>query len=871
MNNAHIKHGLRNALPCFALVTIYFVGVLYWQRLGQSIFSFLIAADEIQYGGLAKNLARHGAFLIEDGFPAAIPPLYSLAIAPVFLERLVQSAVPALVWLNAALMCSVVFPVYLMCRSFHLHRALALILSALSISVPQMYFVGTVMSENLFYPLLIWCIYAAMQFNPKKMRSSLILGLLLALCMLTKLISLALLGAVGLALLFGLCTRTYDLRSFLKALPSLAVSFLIITVPWMLLKGSQRGYGSTGMVGGYEGNYAHLAHISIRQILYHLGDLALFSGCLAVPISLSALGHDIFRRRSHLSPRLRYQIACCIFIPYAFLALAAIHYSESVIFSERYFFFGAVPLVIAMMAYVRDVDFNRGFALWLSLTLALTLGVVVYYQRSYAPPAAITPLFSPWIPGMGYLSLLDQEVRQVGLLAFGLLPYCILAVMALFFFIAIYARKLAVIVLACSMIPISLAGIQGVRRGLGYAPGLRADYLPIMKNLNALVPDDALLLVVRERYGWQPHSSTQPDKILLRGPKIRVFRDAFFGMRLCAYMTGYGKFDYLPVNSMQRAVELKDKLSEYSRIMIIAPNWVDIPGAKLVSKIDEQFHLHRLSNVDALTGYRVIPEKYRWEGASFTTQAGSVVPGAFGFKQALASRGKTGLIVSGRKCALFEGHYSLRGWFSCASSTECEVQCLIGLGKGRCLTRTLKAQKAEALMLSEDFHIPSGMSPSLFTFSVKVMKGSIRFHGLELVESELPENTEVITKLDGGWYDSEAWGRWAASATPSLEIHSASHETVTLAFRVGSFMEPATMDIVVAGKLLKTVEVAAKKGSVTAPTQVMVSFEVQPGVTKVVFKGPEKMFVPSEMKRWNDPRPLRLAFSHISVNGKRIL
>lgn len=122
-----------------------------------------------------------------------------------------------------------------------------------------------------------------------------------------------------------------------------------------------------------------------------------------------------------------------------------------------------------------------------------------------------------------------------------------------------------------------------------------------------------------------------------------------------------------------------------------------------------------------------------------------------------------------------------------------------------------------------------------------------------------------------GWHGPEKWGRWASSPNPVVEVHSTQARKAILEFSIGSFVEPATVTIVLNDRPVETIEVAVKKGDRSTPTFVRLEIDLKPGINTLQFSGPKEMFVPEKLGQWEDPRALRLGFSHMTLNGMTVL
>ena len=99
--------------------------------------------------------------------------------------------------LNALAMCSVVFPTYLLARRV-VRPGFALAAAALAVAIPSTIYIGTLMTENAFYPVFIWLAYAlVLALERPTLKRQLVLLALCALAFLTRAQAVALFAAVA--------------------------------------------------------------------------------------------------------------------------------------------------------------------------------------------------------------------------------------------------------------------------------------------------------------------------------------------------------------------------------------------------------------------------------------------------------------------------------------------------------------------------------------------------------------------------------------------------------------------------------------------------------------------------------------------------
>src|SRR5258707_1253048 len=116
-----------------------------------------IMVDELIYSELAKSFALHGQFLVRDVASNGYGFVYPVLIAPAFrLFSSVPQAYTAAKDLNSVLMSLAAVPAYLLARRT-VRPPLALVAAALTVAVPSLVYTGTLMTENVFYPLFLTC------------------------------------------------------------------------------------------------------------------------------------------------------------------------------------------------------------------------------------------------------------------------------------------------------------------------------------------------------------------------------------------------------------------------------------------------------------------------------------------------------------------------------------------------------------------------------------------------------------------------------------------------------------------------------------------------------------------------------------------
>ena len=123
--------------------------------LARDMVGPFIMVDELIYSELGRSLADGGELLIRDVsspgygivYPALISPAYAL------FERLPE-AYAAVKTLNALVMSLAAVPAYLLARRV-VGTWLSLLAALLAVAIPSLVYTGTVMTENVFYPVFL--------------------------------------------------------------------------------------------------------------------------------------------------------------------------------------------------------------------------------------------------------------------------------------------------------------------------------------------------------------------------------------------------------------------------------------------------------------------------------------------------------------------------------------------------------------------------------------------------------------------------------------------------------------------------------------------------------------------------------------------
>jgi len=331
------------------LGSLYVVAVAVQLGLGLRVVSPWIMVDELVYSDMARSFANTGHFLIR-GAHANYGPVYSLLLSPAY--ALFGSINDVYEWahlLNALAMCSVVFPAYLLARRV-VREGFALAAAALAIAIPSTIYIGTLMTENVFYPVFLWLAYAlVLALERPTLKRQLIVLALCALAFVTRAQAVALFAAVLTAPL----ALAWIERGRPRRLSAWKPTYAIVVAAGVLVivVEAARGRSPSQILGGYSVTTTGASYQvwpALRWILYHVAalDLSLFVLPFAALIVLVA-------NARHLDGRLRAYCAAATTLTVWLtieVGVFASHWSQRI--EERNLFYVAPLFLIALLAWI---------------------------------------------------------------------------------------------------------------------------------------------------------------------------------------------------------------------------------------------------------------------------------------------------------------------------------------------------------------------------------------------------------------------------------------------------------------------------------------------------------------------------------------
>jgi len=137
------------------LLFIFAISVVARTMLAISYYEVYTFYDELLHGKMTASLARLGHFQFRGISNWKNDYVYYILLSPAFYFFKGTMCKYAMYVINACLMSAVVFPLYVLSSYFCEKESNRWIVCILGLLMPEMSYTGSVLQENLFYPLII--------------------------------------------------------------------------------------------------------------------------------------------------------------------------------------------------------------------------------------------------------------------------------------------------------------------------------------------------------------------------------------------------------------------------------------------------------------------------------------------------------------------------------------------------------------------------------------------------------------------------------------------------------------------------------------------------------------------------------------------
>jgi len=338
-------------LPVWLWLAAIVVGsAVFRAALGRGIVAPFIMVDEVIWAELARGIADAGEPLLRGEPDPGYSVLYPLVLSPLYaLFQSLPDAYEAVKATNAVLMSLAAVPAFFLARRV-VRDGLALLAALLAVALPSLAYTGTVMTENLFYPLfLLVALALVLTLEEPTPRRIVLLVVLLGASFAVRVQAIALVVAIVLAPLVlalferrGLGSTFHRYRVLLGVLVALAI------VGGLGLLATGRSFDDVLGAYGAVGDADYHPREIFDYLVWHVAELALY--VLVIPLAATIV---LVGRARSLDARLQAFLAATVAITVTqvpVVAAFASAFSDRI--EERNFFYVAPLLVIAMLAWL---------------------------------------------------------------------------------------------------------------------------------------------------------------------------------------------------------------------------------------------------------------------------------------------------------------------------------------------------------------------------------------------------------------------------------------------------------------------------------------------------------------------------------------
>lgn len=298
------------------LSVIFIVSILVRYLLSRGNHFIHTYYDELIYINLARSLLG-GETLVRSVPVFFMQVLYPLIISPLSFIKDPLISYEAIKLINCIIMSSVIFPSYLLAKKVIGDERQAILVGLLSVLMPEMFLTVLVLSECLFYPLVIWMLYFIWEYlscEKSKIPYLLLILIVGILLYFTKIVSLYFVPAIIVLILLEPVLKSK------KHITLIAFSLVIAIFSFVLIK-----YGTHYL------SSINLAHISLDKVKYIFYCVGIYTVYITFALLLFPIITPIIEFKN-LSSKLKKFIV----INFTILLFACFVVSATVLLLEEY-------------------------------------------------------------------------------------------------------------------------------------------------------------------------------------------------------------------------------------------------------------------------------------------------------------------------------------------------------------------------------------------------------------------------------------------------------------------------------------------------------------------------------------------------------
>jgi hypothetical protein len=363
--------------------------------LAGGIVAPFIMVDEVIWAEMARGFADKGQPLVRGVADPGYGVVYPLVISPAFaLRDGVPAAYAAVKDVNAVVMSIAAVPAYFLARRV-VGPGLSLLAALLTVAVPSLAYTGTVMTENLFYPLflVVSLVLVLVLERPTPLLVAVLAGLVV-LGFATRVQAVAIVPAALFAPLVLALFERRALRAAFSRYRVLYLAFVAVGVGLLVVQFAT-GRSPQDILGAYSpiGHAGYDVSSALHYLAWHLEELVLY--LLVVPVAATIV---LLGRVRSLDPPLRAFLAALVSLTACFLPVVAVFASRfSGRIEERNLFYVAPLFAVALLAWVeRGAPRPRVLAPAAAAMSAVLVSLIPFDRFLTTSAVTDTLMLLPW-------------------------------------------------------------------------------------------------------------------------------------------------------------------------------------------------------------------------------------------------------------------------------------------------------------------------------------------------------------------------------------------------------------------------------------------------------------------------------------------
>lgn len=372
------------------LTVIFIISFLFYTILVNTIrLPTFTWSDEAIWVSLAKSFHFNHNFQCKYIYQSYDCTLYSILISIAYFISETEHILTTMRLIGVLLMSTACIPIYLLAEKMHISKGVSIVVSLLTILMPEMLYTCFLTQEVLFYPLVLWLFYYLYEIYEEKKQIKFLyekLGVLFFILYWTKIYAIVFLVAFVLLEIGYLFLEQEESKQKIKNIIKVITSFIILFILNKILIYTLNGFHSGQM--HYQGQISRISKITIQTvflafkgfILYLLGILVsfgMFPFCLVCSDAVTRKKNKFIHYLCLTTLGIIGEVVLSIYL------VENIESSTQYRIHIRYFFPLLIPYFLCMLKILRQKNLKKHTLYVLIADLSMASILFLLYFESF--------------------------------------------------------------------------------------------------------------------------------------------------------------------------------------------------------------------------------------------------------------------------------------------------------------------------------------------------------------------------------------------------------------------------------------------------------------------------------------------------------